>query len=131
MLPHVPQFWSSVLSSTQLAPQSVVGAPQPQEPPPQGTPDRQAWPHAPQLFGSLSMSMQAPLQNAWLVGQPHTPFAHTSPAPQMLPHSPQLLSSVAEKTRRHVVASFGIGWSYASVGRTRLAENGGGVTGAP
>jgi hypothetical protein len=104
--PHPPQFFGSLVVSTQtvpqlvLAPQSIVHAPERHV-----LPAPQLTPQPPQLFGSAVVSTQRPMQavKPWLHAMPHWPALHVAAAlgaaGQWCPHAPQFWGS--EPSARH------------------------------
>jgi hypothetical protein len=97
--PQEPQFWGSVLVSTQAPEQLVSLGAHPDwhsEPLQTGFGGWQVWPQLPQLLGSVAVFTQTPPQLVRPFGQTSTqlPPWHTWFNGQRLPQLPQLLGSV-------------------------------------
>lgn len=78
MVPHVPQFASSLDVSMQRVPQSVSPRGQTQDPPTHIVSDGHELPHAPQFAESVAVSVQAPKNPPQSVRPP--PHVHMAPA---------------------------------------------------
>jgi hypothetical protein len=96
-LPHMPQFFGSVLRLTQAPLQSVFPEGHTHWPITHVPPGSHCTPHPPQLLTLLEGSTQRPLQNdrpgveqaSWQV-----PDTHVAPIGHWLPHAPQLFGSL-------------------------------------
>jgi hypothetical protein len=107
-VPHFPQLFGSVESSTQCPEQFVSPLAHCNEPEhvpfEQAWPDGHAWPHAPQLEPFDLRSTQAPEHRVWPGGQPwnvvaHAPLWQNWPDGHAWPHAPQLCVSVLRSTQ--------------------------------
>ena len=85
--------------STQLEPQAVVPAAQPQAPAEQICRDEQTWPQAPQFAGSSVTSVHAPSQLRCDPGQTQLAAWHAPGTGQTVPQAPQFAPSRVKSTQ--------------------------------
>jgi hypothetical protein len=90
----LPQFFGSLVVSTQAPLQDVAPASQVHLLAKQAWRAPHAVPHCPQLLGSLVGSTQPFAQASSAPGQAQALFSHVSGDAQTVPHFPQLLESV-------------------------------------
>jgi hypothetical protein len=91
VMPHEPQLFGSVVTSTQLAPQSVwpAGHAATQAPIEHTWSAPQTLLQAPQLLTSVLVSTHTPLQLVCGLAQPQVPPRHVVPLAHTIPHDPQ------------------------------------------
>ena len=95
---HPPQWFTSLVSSTQTFAHKLSEPPQLQVPPEQMPP--QGWLHPPQLALSVLMSTHTPLQSMEPVPQPAAVQLPPAQVPaHVVPQLPQLASSVWVSTQ--------------------------------
>ena len=100
-IPQAPQFWLSVVRTTQLVPQSVEpdGHVAVQVPALQTSPAAQAFPQLPQSAALVWRFTHWPLQDVVPTGHVHCPVTQDDPPVHAMPHPPQLALSVAGSTQ--------------------------------
>lgn len=106
-MPHAPQFAGSLVTSTQVPPQSVIAASHTHAPAVQICPPVHATLQPPQLFTSDVVSMHEPVQSTSgaVHIEPHMPRVHVSPGfGQAVPHMPQFAVSVSRSMQMPVQA---------------------------
>ena len=91
VVPHMPQFFGSLVTSVHTVLQRICPDGQPHVPFVHCVPARQAMPQPPQFAGSLLMSTHERPHTVWFAAHivVQAEFEHTCPSGQALPHLPQ------------------------------------------